>query len=129
MDEQLDRTSDITDATAAAPIAAPPQPRYTRRLSDKIMAAFTHAYAIGAADIAERLRVILAEIERKRIAHARRETRASAPPVLDQTARWIEFVDARNRYRKTVENPAARGAEQRAALAAMKDAYRRWSEV
>jgi lysyl-tRNA synthetase class I len=130
MDDQLDRSSDISEAMAVHPPAStPPLARYTRRLSDKIMAAFTHAYAIGAVEVAERLRALLSEIERKRTGQARRDTRAQQPPILDQAARWIEFVDARNRYRKIIENQSARATEQRAALSAMKEAYRRWSEV
>ena len=39
-------------------------PRYNRRLSDKILAAFNHAYAAGEIEIASRIRETLARLDK-----------------------------------------------------------------
>ena len=38
-------------------------PRYNRRLSDKVLAAFNHAYAVGEIEVAASLREILARLD------------------------------------------------------------------
>lgn len=54
-------------------------PRYDRRLSDKILAAFNHAYASGAVQAAVRLKAVLADVEGKeRERHERRAGSAVA---------------------------------------------------
>jgi hypothetical protein len=98
-------------------------PRHDRRLTDKILAAFNHAYATGAVQTANHLKAVLAEVEDKeRARYARRNATA-----LSQADLWIAFVEARNRYNSLCETgDGAAGTEK--ALDAMKDAYRAWSE-
>jgi hypothetical protein len=95
-----------------------------RRLTDKILAAFNHAYAVGEVAIAERLREVLAVAEAT--CNGTAERRTSYDP-LGQAATWVEFVEARNRYKWICENRRNDPSGAAEALTAMKDAYRRWS--
>ena len=109
-------------ALAAERIGAP---RYDRRLSDKILAAFNHAYANGAVQTATRLRAVLAEVETsERDRHERRTWSA-----MDQADLWIAFVEARNGYNALATGKGIAPARLDDALARMKDAYRLWSEA
>ena len=97
---------------------------HTRRLSDKILAAFNHAYSVGEVDIARRLHAALALVEvRSRAEHPERRT----ADALDEADSWVAFVEARNSYHAARERDEPGGAEEAAALEAMKQAYRRWS--
>ncbi len=113
------------DTEAPAIIEDPGTPEYDRRLTDKLLAAFDHAYAIGAHEIASRLRIILADVdEAERAAYDRRRDSALVPADL-----WVAFVEARGAYSRI---SAHEGAEERAiesALEDMKEAYRRWSDA
>lgn len=101
------------------------RPNYDRRLSDKILAAFTHAYASGAKQTAERLRAVLADVETsERRLHDRRSTTA-----LRQAELWIAFVEARNAYNTLQEGEGATSQDLATALEHMKDAYRVWSDA
>lgn len=97
-----------------------------RRLSDKILAAFSHAYATGEASIAERLRDALSENERHGQERFRAEKRNGITP-LQRAELWVAFVNARNGYRQACDagEPGSPAAD--ASLAIMKDAYLRWS--
>ena len=97
----------------------------TRRLSDKVLAAFNHAYAIGEVEIADKLRGVLKQTEAKRPGGDKR-TRYDA---LRHADLWIAFVEARNRYRVVCEKTSAKPADLEAAMAEMKDAYRAWSDL
>lgn len=100
-------------------------PRYDRRLSDKVLAAFTHAYASGARQAAARLKTILIEVESsERRTYERRSTSA-----LRQAELWVDFVEARDRYHALQERAGSPAAELAAALDDMKEAYRLWSET
>lgn len=99
-------------------------PHYDRRLTDKILAAFNHAYATGAVKTASHLKAVLAEVEAQERA---RFTRRNSSAV-GQADLWIAFVEARNRYNALSEDGEAK-AKAEAALAAMKDAYRAWSDA
>ncbi len=99
-------------------------PCYDRRLTDKILAAFTHAYAAGAHQTAARLKTLLAEVEAtERSRHDRRAVTA-----LRQAELWVAFVEARDAYHALQEDGAGAAALS-AALERMKDAYRLWSEA
>lgn len=94
---------------------------YSRRLSDKILSAFNHAYALGEADIAGHLRNALqacAELERN-VGGTRAQVRA-----LDQADMWVNYVDARDAF-NAVKRRREGNADQ--ALTRMREAYRRWS--
>lgn len=100
-------------------------PEIARRLSDKVLAAFNHAYAIGEVDVATGLKDVLHLSESKR---PRADQRARYCAI-EHAELWVGFVDARNRYRTLSDRKAARRAELESALAAMKDAYRAWSQA
>lgn len=101
------------------------EPDYQRRLTDKILAAFNHAYSVGESDIAEVLKAALslAEARGKKQHTARRDNQA-----LSQAEAWVDFVAARDHYKDLAEGAAAAPEELDAALNDMKTRYRRWSE-
>ena len=102
------------------------RPDVRRRLSDKILAAFSHAYAVGAYDIAAQLKAALAQNEGAGGAHM--DMRKTYDP-LGEAELWTGFIDARNRYRTACENNAGDHDVLAEALGIMKDAYRLWSRV
>ncbi len=99
-------------------------PEYNRRLSDKILGAFNHAYSVGELDTAEQLRVILVAVEARAQAQfpERRANQAT-----DHADLWVEFVAARERYRKVAQTPGVDSGEVARALDEMKEGYKRWS--
>lgn len=97
-----------------------------RRLADMILAAFNHAYGIGSPEIADRLWSLLAEVENRFAAD--QMGRASRMNAVHQAERWVEFVEARNRYREALDSPDS-GTRLEQAFLAMKAAYRRWSDT
>ncbi len=99
-------------------------PRYIRRLTDKVLSAFNHAYAVGELEAAERLRDTLSLLELN--AGPGGNKRASSD-MLGQAELWVGFVEARNHYRAVCERDGREDAEFEDALTAMKVAYQRWS--
>ncbi len=96
-----------------------------RRLSDKILTAFNHAYSVGEYDIAKQLKAALANNEKQAGPH--KEMRKFYDP-LGEAERWIGFVHTRNGYRTAcdkINNDPNAVAE---ALESMKKAYRLWSQ-
>ena len=96
----------------------------TRRLSDKILSAFNHAYGAGRREIAQRLRQVLADHEAAFGDGA--EKRGSYDP-LGQADLWVRFIEARDRYKQVCDSRRSDRAAADEALEAMKEAYRRWS--
>ena len=99
-------------------------PEYNRRLTDKVLAAFNHAYSVGETDIAEQLRVILLETEQKGRQQfpERRDNQAA-----DQADLWVRFVEMRDLYRHVAQDANASSADVSGALDQMKEAYKHWS--
>jgi len=99
-------------------------PEYNRRLTDKLLAAFNHAYAVGEREVAKQLHAVLAEVETG-VRGFGRQRRADG--ALAGADRWSRFVDARDRYhevsRDTRFDPEVVGE----ALVEMKEAFRSWS--
>ncbi len=97
----------------------------TRRLSDKVLAAFNHAYATGELEVAAKLRAVLQITEAKRPKGDKRGG-------YDATAHadlWVSFVEARNTYKVLCEKKSAKAVDLESAQEKMKIAYRAWSEV
>lgn len=103
-------------------------PKYDRRLSDKILAAFNHAYAEGAADVAAVLRQALEEAERAYHLGADSHRRRSGSAI-EQADRWVAFVDARNAYRRISEGAAPDAENVEDAREDMVAAYMHWSQA
>ncbi len=100
------------------------KPEYDRRLSDKILAAFNHAYASGAHKVAERLRNVLADVELvERDKHNRR-----ADSAVSQADLWIGFIEARNGYNALISAKDAPPQDVEGALESMKESYRVWAD-
>ena len=105
-------------------------PAFDRRLTDKILAAFNHAYAVGDLDVARRLHAVLAlaeDHERSRFLEAAGLERRGRGAI-DQADLWVAYVEARNSYQAVAAASGAQAPEARAAFEAMKQAYRRWSQ-
>jgi hypothetical protein len=113
------------DGAAQDIVSATGAPRYNRRLSDKILAAFNHAYAVGEIEIASRLREVLARLDNDQAEGEGQ--RRDGTIALCQADLWIEFVEARNDYRAVCDKPGKETGAVETSLDAMKDAYRRWS--
>ncbi len=100
-------------------------PSHSRRLCDKVLAAFNHAYAVGEIEVAANLREILAKLEHERIlVHGHRQATTVA---LSHADLWVDFVEARNDYRVACENESHDSEAVAGILARMKEAYQRWS--
>jgi hypothetical protein len=98
----------------------------TRRLSDKILAAFNHAYAVGEATTAKKLRQVLIDHQAEKSVPGDR--RGNYNP-LSHADLWVAFVEARNLYNSISEDKGANKARLDKALTEMKDAYHLWSQV
>ncbi len=99
-------------------------PKYDRRLSDKILAAFSHATAEGAPAVAAVLRRALEEAERD-LEGAGPQRRLGG--ALVQADLWVEFVEARDNFRRAFDAAAPDPKELERARAEMMEAYKRWS--
>jgi hypothetical protein len=99
-------------------------PKHDRRLSDKILAAFSHAYAEGAPAGAAILRRALEEAERDNRATGARRRLGGA---LAQADLWMAFVEARDLFRRASDAAAPDPEELERSRAEMMDAYKRWS--
>ncbi len=104
-------------------------PGFDRRLTDKILAAFNHAYAAGDLDVAHRLHAALALAEdHQRRVHLPNGVKRRGSGAVDQAGLWVAYVEARNLYQKACRHGGADGEAALAAAEDMKRAYRRWSE-
>lgn len=101
-------------------------PKHDRRLSDKILAAFSHATAEGAPAVAAVLRRALEEAERD-LAPENPGDQRRLGGALVQADLWVEFVEARDSFRRAFDAAAPDPQELERARAAMMDAYKRWS--
>ncbi len=104
-------------------------PRYNRRLSDKVLAAFNHAYAVGEIEVAASLREILARLDNNPDGAEAASQRRDVAIALSQADMWIEFVEARNDYRAACDNESSDPIALDCMLEVMKSAYQRWSTV
>ena len=98
-------------------------PKHNRRLTDILLAAFNHAYAVGERDIAERLRELIEELDGRRYNGGENRRRSDA---LSQAELWVAFVEARDQYRKLSDEKPDH-SKTLSALEAMKESYRLWS--
>lgn len=109
--------------TAANPFGVP---NHLRRLSDKILAAFNHAYAAGEEEIARRLHSALVAAERQ-AASLNPERRIGT--ALLQAELWVGYIETRNRYLGMAQDSATDPRTLATAEREMRAAYRQWSEM
>ena len=99
-------------------------PGFDRRLTDKILSAFNHAYSVGEVEVAEQLRKALIAAEKS----SHDENSARRPGhAAKQADLWIKFVEARSRYRPLARAEAIDALAISSALEEMKEAYKNWS--
>jgi len=122
--------------SAEAVVNAPPRgveeivsetgaPSHNRRMRDKVLAAFNHAYAVGEIEVAAKLREILAKLEHKLLlAHGQRQPTSVT---LSHADLWVEFVEARNDYLMACEDESLDSEAVTGFLDRMKDAYQCWN--
>jgi hypothetical protein len=94
-----------------------------RRLSDKILAAFNHAYSVGETEVARQLKAALIANEEQKSEFT--EMRQGYDP-LGEAELWVTFVEARNAYRAACEGKKS-AVTVNESLEVMKEAYRVWS--
>lgn len=99
-------------------------PGYLRRLSDKILSAFNHAYAAGEEEIAYRLHDALVAAEQQaRLQHPERRIGTA----LQQAGLWVAYVDACNLYLSITQDSAADRTMVETAEGRVAQSYRNWS--
>ncbi|HEY5597469.1 MAG TPA: hypothetical protein VIK47_01580 [Kiloniellales bacterium] len=101
------------------------QPPRDRRLTDKILGAFNHAYASGEIGVAAALRRALEEAE---LGPGYNVPERRTSIALVQADLWVEFVEARKAYGRATERQQPDPAEIEESRRDMIDAYRRWSD-
>ena len=110
------------------------KPQFDRRLSDKILAAYNHAYVADEAELANKLRVLLEEAEDKEISHCERP----GASVLDMPIRrnsnavqkarlWTQFVDARQGYISLSIRANSSAKQVKSAFDGMRTSFARWT--
>jgi len=99
------------------------EPPYDRRLTDKILAAFNHALALGYPEIAERLYVALEKAENEGV---RKYGERRGITVLDLAGLWRAFIGARDTYQRAMADPAATPERRADTLAKMRERWRLW---
>lgn len=100
-------------------------PAYSRRLTDKILAAFNHAYSLGEKPIAEQLRAALAVAEEQALLGGGKDRRGTT--AVAQAELWAAFVDARDAYNAFCEERPLEPEQAKAAYDKMEQAFRDWS--
>ncbi len=115
------------EALLAAPGLDNPHgvPEYSRRLTDKILAAFNHAYSLGETEIAAALRDALEAAERRTPKGLQSERRGAT--AVQQADLWAAFVDARDAYNRQCDQSPMDAEAVKAAYAGMERAFRAWS--
>jgi len=97
----------------------------THRLSDKVLAAFNHAYATGEVEVAKQLRAILQVTESKRPG---RDKRTGYDAVVNVDL-WMSFVKSRDTYKALCEKKGTSASDLATAQDTIKSAYRASSEI
>jgi len=111
-------------SNAAALVADAGLPEFNRRLTDKILVAFTHAYSVGETEVAERLQAILADVEEE---SRRRYPGRRTFDAVEQAGLWTSFVEARDEFRRLSQSNKGDPAKIATSLQQMKEAYKLWS--
>ena len=116
----------FSDSTGSVSMLELGQPRYSRRITDKVLAAFNHAYVLEEIELAQKLwdALVLAEE-----ASLRQHSRRRPNQAIELAEKWVALVDARHRHQKFAKDPALSSTpEAEDAYADMRMAYRAWME-
>jgi hypothetical protein len=107
MEDRTISTNDLfSDYEDGGNLIAESAPRFHRRLSDKILAAFTHAYVLDEVELASTLYACLVSAEE--ITEAEDKDRADNQ-ALGLAQYWIKLVDSKRRYEAILSNGGAPG--------------------
>lgn len=127
MEAQSILASDLfSDGVSGTSLLELGQPRYSRRITDKVLAAFNHAYVLDELDLAQKLWEALVLAEE---ASLRQNSRRRPNQAIELAEKWVALVDARRTYQDMAKDPAiASSPEAEEAYAQMRAAYRAWME-
>ena len=101
-------------------------PFYSRRLTDKILAAYNHALALEYVDVAASLLDVLRKSEAIRTA---KYPNSSGPTVLELAGLWQLFIAAKRDFFNAASAPASLSDDKIAELAERTaEAYQMWSK-
>ena len=110
------------------------KPKFDRRLSDKILSAYNHAYAADDVELANKLRVLLEEADGKEISHCERPgTSVLDMPIrrntnaVHQAHLWSQFVDASQGYISLSIRANSSANQVKEAFDRMRLSYARWT--
>lgn len=108
-------------------------PNFDRRLSDKVLAAHNHAYAVGETVTAQIFMTQLEKIEETERQNLSRNTHAiygglkrAGMTAVDKAKLWSAYIDARNIYNNLNLRPVTDSESLRTAHLFMKQRYARW---
>ena len=108
--------------------------QFDRRLSDKVLSAYNHAYAADEVELANKLRVLLEEAESREISHCERPGASVLdmpirrnPNAVRQARLWTQFVDARQGYISLSIRAKSSAEQVKAAYDGMRTSYTRWT--
>ena len=102
MDDHTISTNDLfANSEDGAALIAESAPRFQRRLTDKILAAFTHAYALDEVELASALYACLVKAEG--VTEDENQDR-SENQSLGLAQYWIKLVDSKRRYEAILSN-------------------------
>ena len=123
-DEKVSTDDVFADLQNQADILARSSPRFHRRLTDKILAAFTHAYVMDEVELASTLYagLVFAQDVHEHEAEERAQNQA-----LTLAQYWIRLVDSKRRYEAMLSQGGEAGdpkAEQ--ARNEMRVAFNAW---
>lgn len=105
------------------------EPDPHRRLSDKILEAFVHAYSVGEAALAKDLKAALDRIDGKRRQNGCGPGAGNgAASAVERAERWVNFVEARNVYARLTGRNQPPAAKVEEARERMNEAYREWCQ-
>ena len=121
--QTLPSTSLFSDSESSLTLIDDANPRYQQRLTDKILAAFTHSYALDEIELATELWAALELAER---VSERENSRRVPNQALRLAQYWIKLVDAKRRYHDAMSIAGGREGEADQALQEMKAAYQAW---
>lgn len=110
------------------------KPKFDRRLSDKILSAYNHAYAADEVELANKLRVLLEEADCKEISNCEQPGNSVLDMPIRRTSNsvhqaqlWSQFVDARQGYISLSIRENSSADQVKSAFDGMRTSYARWA--
>ena len=113
--------AEIVDGRILESLGAYP---YSRRLTDKVLGAFTHAYALGVQEVSDNLLSMLNEAHGESTGPVPRRHHPA-----NQASLWVSFVDARRDYESLLNASNADPVELEQARNRMVGIFKHWITI